>query len=64
MSLGRIFFRGGPVCPYARTALPLGVLLSGHPLYERAMWFPLSQLVLGHLKTGLAALLGDLKPWT
>lgn len=55
---------GGRACLYARTALPLGALLGGHPLYERATWFPLGDLVLGHLKTGLAAFLSDLKPWT
>lgn len=54
----------GRACLSARTALPLGALLSGHPWYEHAMGFPLSHLVLGHLKTRLAALLGDLKPWT
>lgn len=64
LSFGRIFFRGGPVCLCARTALPLGALLSGHPLYEHALWFPLSHLVLGRLKTGLAALLGNPKPQT
>lgn len=64
LSFGRIFFRGGPVCLCTRTALPLGALLSGHPLYEHALWFPLSHLVLGHLKTGLAALLGNSKPQT
>lgn len=60
----RISLTGGPVSLIVRTALPLGALLSGHPLYEHTTWCPRSHLVLGHLKKGLAALLGDRKPWT
>lgn len=62
LAFGRILCRGGPACLYERTVLLLGILLSSHLLFERALLFPVSHLVADDVKAILEELFNDLEP--